>query len=89
MFGLHLQKAAGFYLVRTRQEKTLWWRWELRENCLEKVEREVSNRWVRGWSKGMLKEIDMLWGQVVKYLSESPGREPCSTDLSEMENGIG
>ena len=28
---------------------------ELRENCLEKGVREVSNREVRGWSKGMLK----------------------------------
>lgn len=36
------------------------------ENSLEKVVREMSNRYVRGWSKGILKGIDMLWGQVVK-----------------------
>lgn len=27
----------------------------VRESCLEKGAKEVSNRWVRGWSMGMLK----------------------------------
>ena len=47
---------------------------ESKENCLEKGVREVSNRQVRGWSKGMLKGNGYALWAGSKYLNGSTGR---------------
>lgn len=47
---------------------------ESKENCLEKGVREVSNRQVRGWSKGMLKGNGYaLWAVVNIWMGAQEG----------------